>query len=519
MISAILKPSAALILLLCVFTLLAKVGRNALTNEIVSNTMYQICGSGDTVWILSSKGANFTTALNATTPQWRGLTGLPENNYSCTFGNGAAFLCIGTESAPNYCLYFNHATNAATSITLPHQVFAFKDSAATLLALDACVFQNSFWVACYDGGLMQVSSAGTVVALLCPGDSTMYNTPVLMAQFTPANLPLIAKPHSRAVSVAADSNRLWVVCEKALWSLTIQGLKASWTKIADSAISVINYREGMVQTAATHDTTKVFALLRTKNGLLGDTLNSYLYAYNAATQRWNKVLERPCDNFKIGGKRLYCIDYQNNLSCYRDTTPPIGIDPNTAYLEKAAIPSDRFTLRIKKSDADVESYTIYDINYTTTQTKASLQIATDEGLYYSTNEDSCEALDLAFKREYRTVALAANLKKTYAYPSIINGSTRKKSEAIFAYNLEKDDYVTIDVYDFNMDHVVRIIDKALRKAGVSNTSGRSTNPLEDRWNATVDNRTGRTVMPGVYYYKISTQSGSRAFGKIIVAKN
>jgi hypothetical protein len=70
-----------------------------------------------------------------------------------------------------------------------------------------------------------------------------------------------------------------------------------------------------------------------------------------------------------------------------------------------------------------------------------------------------------------------------------------------------------------MDHVVRIINNAQRKAGIHVATGRSTVPAEDTWDGTENNKGGRMVAPGVYYYKISTKKGTRAFGKIIVASS
>ena len=46
--------------------------------------------------------------------------------------------------------------------------------------------------------------------------------------------------------------------------------------------------------------------------------------------------------------------------------------------------------------------------------------------------------------------------------------------------------------------------------------GRSTVESEDNWDGT--NARGRPVAPGVYYYKITTSTGERSFGKIVVAR-
>jgi flagellar hook assembly protein FlgD len=82
--------------------------------------------------------------------------------------------------------------------------------------------------------------------------------------------------------------------------------------------------------------------------------------------------------------------------------------------------------------------------------------------------------------------------------------------------LAKASNVTIRIYDWNMDLVKTVISNKDRPAGNDQANGRSTNPTEDTWDGTTDS--GRRVAVGVYYYKITAQSGERSFGKIIVAK-
>ena len=79
------------------------------------------------------------------------------------------------------------------------------------------------------------------------------------------------------------------------------------------------------------------------------------------------------------------------------------------------------------------------------------------------------------------------------------------------YNLASDADVTIDVFDYNMDPVVRILDAAPRSAGTHGAKGNA-----DVWDGHAG---GRTVAPGVYYFRISTGSGKRGFGKIVVARH
>jgi flagellar hook assembly protein FlgD len=116
----------------------------------------------------------------------------------------------------------------------------------------------------------------------------------------------------------------------------------------------------------------------------------------------------------------------------------------------------------------------------------------------------------------RDKLIAAKLKETYALPGIISDNTgiTGASGTTFVYKLGKDSRVTIRVYDFNMQHVRTVIENAPRKAATA--TGRSTDSKSDVWDGTTSS--GRVVAPGVYYYKITTSSGERSFGKIVVAK-
>jgi hypothetical protein len=151
------------------------------------------------------------------------------------------------------------------------------------------------------------------------------------------------------------------------------------------------------------------------------------------------------------------------------------------------------------------------------------------GLFYSNNEHYDEKFDIPFKYERRMVTLSSGLGKTYAVPGIIRNLPSYDDTlppySVFAYNLTEDDYVTIDIFDYNMDHVINIFEVKFgtrwqyRKAGKHKTSGRSTVSMYDRWDGTLNNNNGRPVSPGVYFFRIMTKKGKRAFGKIIAARN
>jgi hypothetical protein len=235
-----------------------------------------------------------------------------------------------------------------------------------------------------------------------------------------------------------------------------------------------------------------------------------LYVYNSVTAQWKRAIQydfTSLPTMRLGAKGyLYVLDSDpdnNKIRLFRQTSP-----------DSAAVEQDvDFQKRILNAGSDLVNVPINDIHYAIHGTDTLFAIATDVGLLYSKNEHYDELHTIPFNYESRKVNLSSDLAKTYAIPGIINNY---HPEAIFAYNLAKDDKVTIDIFDYNNDFVVRIIDNAPRLAGKHRTSGRSTVPMYDTWDGTAH---GKVVPPGVYFYRIKTKNGKKAFGKIIVAKN
>ena len=140
------------------------------------------------------------------------------------------------------------------------------------------------------------------------------------------------------------------------------------------------------------------------------------------------------------------------------------------------------------------------------------------GLFFSRNEELDEKNDIPFVYIHRERTIQTGLKETYAVPGILANDPAKPNQAVFSYSLSKASKVSITIYDWNMDIVKNVITNEDRGAGTSDPlgNGKSTNSKRDYWDGT--NNAGRRVAVGVYYYKITAQSGERSFGKIIVAK-
>jgi hypothetical protein len=176
----------------------------------------------------------------------------------------------------------------------------------------------------------------------------------------------------------------------------------------------------------------------------------------------------------------------------------------------------------RQLEFDLLSPSITDIAYTTKRDTGLLWIATTEGLFLAAEKnfrpDSLPELKL-FRRDIE-VAEGLRNRSVYAFPSILNDSWWQQ-KAVFAYNLEKDDYITIDIFDWNMDHVIRLVDHEFRYAGSARPTGEgySTLRAKDFWDGTYRNDNGKRVAPGVYYFRFTSDKNGRAFGKIVVAKS
>ena len=149
-------------------------------------------------------------------------------------------------------------------------------------------------------------------------------------------------------------------------------------------------------------------------------------------------------------------------------------------------------------------------NYTLTDIAVfgnDLAISSDRGVFYS--EDG----GANFQFFPQSVPIRSGLREVYAEPGIISNRDRF---ATFEYSLSEGDHITIDIFNYNMDFVCRIVENGWREAG--EVGRNSTNRQIDKWDGTINNSGGRTAAPGVYYFKITTLKGKSAIGKVVVAK-
>jgi hypothetical protein len=335
-------------------------------------------------------------------------------------------------------------------------------------------------------------------------------TGILLSRFPDTLRRVIAV---KAQDTSTASPLLWVATPEKLWKFSPKD--TTWDSVpaalGDSKLAFRHYRQ--VYVALDRDTLRLFAAIAIRNpGAQSDTTGFFVLDNNKNS--WTTIVNNldapPSATFGQNGE-LYVV-WGNQLHLYSGTTGNILLLTN----------GDVFQKRMTLADAGGYPDHINDILFLQkSNDKASLWIAsstsalpTANGLFFSRNEKADEADTAAFHFVHRDNKLASGLKQSYAFPGILNSAGSAK--AVFAYNLSRASKVTIQVFDWNMDLVKTVIKDKERPAGNDRTNGRSTNATEDSWDGT--NAYGKRVAVGVYYYKLTAQSGEHSFGKIIVAK-
>ncbi|MBD3316096.1 MAG: hypothetical protein GF344_09935 [Chitinivibrionales bacterium] len=488
--------------------------------KILSNDLWALAGGGDYLWMLSAKGLNYTTEAFADTIGWRGTasSGAAEYTGPLVYGKGRVLAGVEPGDDPEDVgdlVVFHADGEREARIDLNYQVDSLRNAISSqresiIMAWDAARGFGAFWVTMIDGGLAKIrfDRSASEVTLHMPGVEGLFSP----STFTPDALSDALGDPARTpqlVEVDTAEGCLWVLCEKKIWkykapdSSSAEGVW-TWEAVVDTTTKASAYIGLAVRPRTDSMPGAVFVTVETDDG------KTKLYRFDPVEGTWRAlelVRSRDVpDQIVFGSGRHVFIRHGGQLALYKDAG---------SKLEYVVDMMDR--IRNENSP----SFEATDVLLTRRGEEERLWVATSIGLYYGStglyDRDETEPFTVV----RRSNPLAGGLEETYAYPSIITATETwvRPADAIFAYNLSEDDHVTIDVFDWNMDHVVRIIDDQHRLAGSKRTRGRSTVEKFDRWDGTFDNRGSKSVAPGVYYYRITTRKGKRAFGKVIVAGN
>jgi hypothetical protein len=508
------------------------------TNEITSNDIFGLAGHEDTLWMATNWGINYTIAKSDTL-SWIGYkSDQGRFNGAIGFGDAKALAAFSPEQSENnsnvafsnLCLFShsNSSTDKNPVIIKPefegakHLDSIVKNAKFSVAGI--AWTKGYFWIACMDGGLVRYDIAGNSLLAFFPGKKEGFEPSL----FTGAIENGISKfpdtsenSTQRVIAVKVlDSSSLspviLVATPAKLWKYSLKDTMP-WDSLpfsfTDGQMTLGSYQNIYVSGAG--DSMDLYAAIRIKKESSKiDTID--FFKYDTSVHSWKVLLENlenaPPASF--GASHEIYLSIGNQMHLYKDTAGEFKELWNWNVFQKRMTSATR-------TKGDYPNFINDVLCLTSAGGKMALWIAsstnslpTNNGLFFSRDEKKDELDTAEFHYVHRDKKLNAGLTQSYAYPGILNASNGGK--AVFAYNLSKASKVTIKIFDWNMDPVKSVIKNKDRPSGNDRSNGRSTNAAEDVWDGTTD--TGRRVAAGVYYYKITAQSGEHSFGKIIVAK-
>lgn len=501
---------------------------------ISSNNIGGIAASNDTVWMVSYEqdkcALNYLLGNNNIQSRllidscWNninfGCKSLYNINISTGGSRAVACLINPTFTSPNTIWTYDFSSRITSEVKFP-----FPDSLLTKGAVDDSVklsalssaYANKCWYfACLDGGLVKWDPSTKSQTVFIPG---LSGTDVSSVKVTKKKDGSPADTSRRVHDVNSVDSLLAVTTPSKIWLFNASGsvwdstIQSSTSNAADS----IGYFESaFINGFGKNHPLYCIAAVHKKEWKKSDSLNSMFLKYNRAENKWSILLDKAPNavSFAVNGY-MYMISDKNEIRMYQDT---LGDSAVPQSLKISMEPPEFRDRMIRKTGVDYPDY-LNDVRYVPrTDSSGYLWISTSNGLFFFGNEIPGKS-DGDFTLVKRAPKVKDGLMQTYARPGILNSADMNGNDTkcVFVYNLSKDASVTIRIYDFNMDLVKTIINGESRKAGNNGgPMGRSTVEGRDFWDG--KNVSGRTVAPGVYYYKITTNNGERAFGKIVVAK-
>lgn len=494
------------------------------TQEITSNNDFSLAGHGDTTWVITDRGCNCAYTLGDSLAWF----GYKADYFNGTLAFGNAHVLAGLSEAPSTrnayqvdegrLWLYDHAPKSYILVNPEFSASVSLDSLkrnADFSIHDIAWSPGAFWVAAGDGQLVRISTTDTSkIAYLtgtktaCPSVSFVDSIIAKYGRLPDTSRSVIA------VEVQDTSSAhpvVWLATPARIYSFS--PIDTTWdslsTTLSDTSRLFVHFNN--VFAAPGSGTGKVYASVVTRVSSTSPP-DTFLFRYSTARNAWIRCTDNVPAAVAFGDSSSVYVVAGNQVRMYKDAADSLILN----------IDKSIFTRRMTKASGGIYPGYVNDILFLPQNNdSAHLWIASsskdnpaENGLFVSFSERTDEQNDSAFTYVHRDAKLTGALKQSYAYPGILTDNTPK---AVFAYNLSKASKVTICVYDWNMDPVKVVIKNAQRPAGTEQANGRSTKADEDKWDGT--NSAGQRVAVGVYYYKITAQSGEHAFGKIIVAKS
>ena len=491
------------------------------TREITSNNIYGFAGSGDTLWMVTDQGLNFTITASDTLT-WLGYKA-PLAILSLGFGGATAVACLDTMPFKKIgkLWYYGHVAHSYDSIALPFKPDSLPH-AGVIRGLGVTYGGGAFWLACVDGGLVRWDPAGRAMQAFFPGVKRVFDPAAV--RFGSADSFTVFPDSSKQViavgvrNVSVDSLALYALTPAVLYRF-FPG-DTLWERLSSRLSSAPGAFDKYLELFSSPRSPLLFASIITATG--NGAYDTLLYRYNGADSAWAPY---------TSSQYVTALTFGPDSTVYLVRKPNKNENPRilsafSGNVKNETIRSEQsFAHRISLAMNDLSPDNISDVLYLpSSDTNGSFWIGTassgviNNGLFFSRNEIHDEAGTVPFVYVHRERKIEGGLKESYAYPGILGGDFSNPTRSIFAYSLAKASKVSIAVYDWNMDLVKNVITNEDRRAGKDDPlgNGRSTDRTRDFWDGT--NNAGRRVAVGVYYFRITAQTGERSFGKIIVAK-
>ncbi len=454
------------------------------SSGFLENSLVDMAIHGSRVVVTSQSGISWVDDLRLQPLQWKSITGIQpfsdeEQLYRDDILLSDSEMIIPVTTSSNEISYLYRKFSEQTSSLHSFVPAGIGGEGAELHGYCGTVHAGKFYLPLYDAGILQVES-GKPTAILIPDSNTIFPSGY---EYT-----AVVSDSLKPVALSADDSSLTVLTGSLL--MKFRFADSTWSKRL--LPSGINW----------------FGLTEADSGLI-------------LTGREDSEMGR-VRHFKddvtfteIFSDHSECAILRMGKSTYYTASPEIGIVPYSVSTGMIDESINQFGRRIENSDGFGGSYEIRDMGYSVIGTDTLFAIATSAGFFYSTDEHADEQTKEPFVYVRRDRKISAGLAEIYAVPFII----RESSNALFEYSLGEDASVSIDILDYNLDFVCRIIDNEPRQSGVKTSSGHSTVRGKDFWDGSRSGHGGETVAPGVYYFRITTDRGERGFGKVIVAKN
>jgi hypothetical protein len=498
------------------------------TREITSNNIYGFTGNGDTLWMVTDQGLNFTIA-NTDTLSWLGYKA-PLSVLALGFGGGVAAACLDTVmyAKTGKIWYYSHAARSYDSIQLP-----FKPTLLASSRRDSTVFKavgiawagGYFWLACLDGGLVRWDGVHSLMRTFYPRSRQSYD-PALIRLDSATGFPSFPDLSRHVTGVSTGMSgpnglELYVCTPATLYRFS--PLDTSWDTLPESISSGAQTIASYLDVFSSPHSSLLYASITTAGS--SGAADTAMYRFDSASGSWiTYPFLRSASSLAFGADSIvYVVTKPNNIQAAAGSRPDtlIRTATDTLICSPKSFLNDRISTAMNGNTPDILTDILY---LPSSDSSGSLWIGAastgvvNNGLFFTRNERAGERGKIPFVYVHSEKKIATGLKQTYAIPGILSGDYSQQTQTIFAYSLSKASKVTITVYDWNMALVKNIITNEDRKAGKDDPlgNGRSTDRIRDVWDGT--NNAGKRVAVGVYYFRISAQSGERSFGKIIVAK-